>query len=88
MYLIEPIGVKDDPRRGVKNIQNGKKGVLKGDRSLDALFSRLRDKFKVFWTPKESGYLMEPIGIKNYLRRGVKNIQNGQKGDYQRRQES
>ena len=51
--------------------------ILKEDRSLNALFSRLWEKFKVFWTPMESGYLMEPIGVSDDLRRGVRNVQNG-----------
>ena len=87
-YLTEPIGVKDDLRRSVKNFQNSQKVILKGDRSLDALFSRLYEKFKVFRTPKESGYRMEPIGVNDDLRRGIQNVQNGQKGDSERRQES
>ena len=37
-----------------------KKVILKGDRSLDALRSSVWNKFKVFGTPKVSGYLMDP----------------------------
>ena len=39
----------------------------------------------LFLTPKESGYLMEHIGVKDDLRRGVRNVQKGQKDDSQRR---
>ena len=35
--------------------------ILKGDRNRDVFSLRLWEKFKVFWTPKKSGYLMEPI---------------------------
>ena len=61
--------------------------ILKGDGSLDKLFSRLSEKFKVLWNPKESGYLKEPIGVKGDHRKGVRNVKNCQKGDSQRRQE-
>ena len=64
----------EEPSRTSKTV---KKGVLKGDRSLDALLSRLGEKFKVFWTPKELGYLMEPIGVKDDFKKGVRNIQQG-----------
>ena len=64
--------------------KTAKKVNFKGDNSLGAFFSRLLEKFYVFWTPKESGYLMESIGVKDNLRRGVKNIQNGQRGNFQR----
>ena len=43
-------------------------------KETDALFSSLWEKFKVFWTPKRSGYLMEPIGVKDDLRIGVRNV--------------
>ena len=35
--------------------------TFKGDGSLDALFSRLKEILKVFLTPHMSGYLSEPI---------------------------
>ena len=68
--------------------KTAKNVIFKGDGSLDAFFSRLWEKFNVFCTPKESGYLMEPIEVKDDLRRGVMNDQNCQKGDFQRRRES
>ena len=71
-----------------KTPKMAKKVILKGDGSLDTLFSRLWEKFKVFWTPKVSGYLIETIGVKDDLRRGVRNVQNGQKDDFQRRLQS
>ena len=86
-YLMEPIGVKDDLRRGVSNVKTAKKVFFQGDGSLDAFYSRILEKIYVFWTPKESRYIMEPIGVKDDLRRGVKNISSGQKGKYQRRQD-
>ena len=52
---------------------------LKRGGSLDALFSRLWEKFKVFLTPKKSGYIMEPIGVKDDLRRGIRGAKKGQK---------
>ena len=55
-----------------------KKVIIKGGGSLDGLFSRFWDKFKVFWTPKKSGYLTEPIGVKDDLRRGIRDVQKGQ----------
>ena len=37
-YIMKPIGVKYNLRRGVRNVKNGNnKNILKGDRSLDAL---------------------------------------------------
>ena len=68
--------------------KTAKKEILKGDGSLEAFFSRLLEKFKVCWTPKRSGYQMETIGVKDDLRRGIRNDQNEQKGDFQKRQES
>ena len=44
-----------------------KNGIIKGDGSLDALFPRLWEKFKVFWNPEKSGYPMQPIGVKDDL---------------------
>ena len=75
-YQMEPIGVKDDLRRGIKT---AKKVTLDGDGSLNALFSSSCEKFKVFSTPKESEYLMEPIGFKGDLRRGIREVRTGQK---------
>ena len=48
----------------------------------------LHEKLKEFLNPEESGCLMEPIGVKDDLRRGVKNVQTSQLGDSQRIQES
>ena len=58
---MEPIGVKDNLRRVSGTCKTAKKVILKGDGSFGALFSRLWKKFKVVWTPKKLGYLMEPI---------------------------
>ena len=58
--------------------KTAEKVILKGDRSLDALFSRLQEKFKVYLTPKRSVYLMEPIEVKYDLLRGIKNVRKGQ----------
>ena len=41
------------------------------------------EKFEVFSTLKESGYLLEPIGVKDYLQRGIKDIQKGPKSNKQ-----
>ena len=68
--------ISDEASRTSKS---AKKLILKGDRSLDALFSRYCKKFKVFWTPKEPGYLMEQIGVKDDLR-NVQNCNNNKKG--------
>ena len=43
--------------------------TFKGDGNLDALYSW-------FWTPKQLGYLMEPIGVQDDLRKGVRNLKN------------
>ena len=74
-YQMEPIGVKDNLIGGVRNIQKDLKGILKGDGSLDGPNSRLVERFKVLWTPQVSGYQMEPIGVKENLVGGVRNIQ-------------
>ena len=52
--------------------KTAKKVIFKGDGSLDALISNLCEKFKVFWTLQESGYLMEPTGVKDDLRKGFR----------------
>ena len=49
--------------------QNCKKGVFKGDCSLDALFSRLWEGLQVFWTPDISEYRMVPIRDNEDLKR-------------------
>ena len=49
--------------------------ILKGDRSLDGLYSRLVERFKVLWTPQVSGYQLEPFGVKDNLTGGVRNVQ-------------
>ena len=51
--------------------KTAKNVIFNGDGSLDAFYFRLWEKFNVFWTPKESGYLTEPIEVKDDLRRGV-----------------
>ena len=63
MVMIILIGGYKDLLKWVRKVQNSQKVILKGYGSLDVLFSRLWEKFKMFWTPKESGYLMEPIGV-------------------------
>ena len=55
------IGALNDLLRWEGNVQSSQKVILKGDGSVDNLFSRLWKIFKVFGTPKESGFLMEPI---------------------------
>ena len=68
---MEPLGVKDYLIGGVRNIQKALKVILKGDGSLDGLYSRLVERFKVFWTPQVSGYQIEPLGVKDKLIGGV-----------------
>ena len=58
---MEPLGVKNNLIGGIRNIQNALKVILKRDKSLDGLSSRLVEIFKVFWTPQVSGYKMEPL---------------------------
>ena len=36
-------------------------------------------RFKVFWTPQVSGYQMEPLGVKDNLTGGVRNVQKAVK---------
>ena len=60
------------------DVKTGQKEIFQGDGGLDTFFSRLQEKFYVFCTPKELGYLMETIEVKNDLRRGVRNVQNCQ----------
>ena len=48
--------------------------ILKGDGSFDTLVSRLWEKLKVFWTHKKSGYLMEPIRVKDDLRKVIRDV--------------
>ena len=46
----------------------------KGEGSLDALFFRVLEKIKEFWSPHVSGYLVELIKVKITFRGGVRNI--------------
>ena len=62
--------------------------ILKGDRSLDAFCLKVMGDILSVLDSKESTYLIKPIGVKDDLRRGVRNIQKDQEGDSQRRQES
>ena len=62
--------------------------ILKGDRSLDDFFLKVMGDIVSVLDSKESAYLIKPIGVKDDLRRGVRNIQKDQEGDSQRRQES
>ena len=54
--------------------------TFKGNGSLDALFSRLSERLKLFWTSQISGYLMEPIGDIEDFTGAVRNIKKGIKG--------
>ena len=83
---MELIEFKDDLKGDVRNIQNCPKCY--SQRSLDAVFSKLCEKFIVVWTLQEPGYLMEPIGVKDGLRKGVRDVQDCQKGDSKKRWES
>ena len=42
---MEPIGVKDDLRKGVGNVKNFQIEIIKGGGSLEDLFSWLCEKF-------------------------------------------
>ena len=53
---MESLGVKDNLIGGVKNDPKNLKVILKGDRSLDGLYSKSVMIFKVLWTPQVSGY--------------------------------
>ena len=64
---MELLGVKENLIGGVRNIQKALKVILKRDQSLDGLSSRFVKRFKVFWTPRVSGYQMEPLGVKENL---------------------
>ena len=60
-YLIEPIRDNEDFKEDVRKVKSNRNGqkqtktakrmIVKGDSSLDALFSRLLETLKVFWTP-------------------------------------
>ena len=73
-YQMEPLGVKDNLIGGVRNVQKDLKVILKGDGSLDGPNSRLVERFKVLWTPQVSGYQMEPLGVKDNLIGGIRNV--------------
>ena len=71
-YLMEPIKDNEDFKEAVRKVRSypkqpkkrqktAKRMIFKGDSSLDALFSRLLERLKVFWTPHILEYLMEPI---------------------------
>ena len=53
---MEPLGVKDNLIKGIRNVQKELKVILKGDRSLDGPNSMLVERFKVFWTLSVSAY--------------------------------
>ena len=53
--------------------------ILIGDGSLDAFFSWLWERPKVFWTSHVSGYLMETIIDNKVFKEAVNNVKNGQK---------
>ena len=63
-YLKEPIGVKYDLIKGLRNVHKCQKVTIKRYSSFDSLFSRFWEKFQVFWIQKKSGYLTEPVGVK------------------------
>ena len=71
-----------------------KRVIFKGDGSLDALFSRLWETLKLFWTSDVSGYPMEPIRDNEDFKGAIRNFktaengQNGHNGNFQRRQQS
>ena len=47
--------------------------IFKGDSSLDALFSRSRERLKFLWTSHMSGYLTEPITVNEEFKEAVRN---------------
>jgi hypothetical protein len=77
---MEPIGVKDNLIGGVRNVQKDHKVILNGDGSLDGPNLKLVESFQVLLTLQTSGYQMEPIGVKDNLIGGVRNVQKDHKG--------
>ena len=73
-YQMEPLGVKDNLIGGVRNVQKDLKVILKRDMSLNGPNSRLVETFKVLWTSQVSGYQMEPLGVKDNLIGGIRNV--------------
>ena len=59
-----------------KKSKMAKRGVLKGDGRLDALFARKWETLKVFWTFYMSVYLMEPIRDNRDFKEAVRNVKN------------
>jgi hypothetical protein len=43
--------------------------------SLDGPYSRLKEGWKIFWTPQVSGYQMETLGDKENLIGDIRNVQ-------------
>ena len=82
--LLEPIRDNEDFQVAVRNVGTGPKTavsvIFKGDCSLDAIFSRLWERLKLFWTSHVSWYLLEPIKDIDGFKGAVRNINNGQKG--------
>ena len=72
---MEPLGVKDNFIGGVRNVQQDLKVILKGDGSLDRPNFKLVERFKVLWTLQTSGCQMEPLGVKENLIGGVRDVQ-------------
>ena len=85
-YLMKPIKDNEDfkeevrkvksNRNGQKQTKTAKRMIVKGDSSLDALFSRLWERLKLFWTSHMSGYLEEPIRDNEDFKEGVRNVKN------------
>ena len=57
-----------------KKGQTVKKGVFKVDGSLDMLFLRQGETYKVFYTSYMSGYLMEHLRDNDYFKEAVGNV--------------
>ena len=81
--LKKTIEVQNDLRQGVRNVKNCQK--CDSQRRLQSCprSKQLFKKFKVIWTLPESRYLMEPIGVNDDFRKGIRNVQYCQKGDFQ-----
>ena len=68
-----------EPSGTSKSAKTPKWVIFKGDGNLDALFSRLWERLKLFWTSHMSGYLMEPIRDNEDFPGLVRNIHKGLK---------
>jgi hypothetical protein len=89
-----PRNRQDHPKRP----KNAKWVIFKRDGSLDTPFSRLWQRFNVFWIPHMSGFLldlMKPVRDNQDYKGAVRNVKKYQKrvnkikkGDFQRRRQS